>query len=132
MKHTGLANQVITMLLNGNDEVLLMLMEQYKKSVVVSEEYSEVGFYIDYQIDKELRISDEYHDTFQIGDVDGEVNNIKEAVGFILYVKNSYLTMLEGYTNIIDRWPETDSKIKLKYDMTPRNYKSLQKKWMKK
>ena len=81
MKHTGLANQVITMLLNGNDEVLLMLMEQYKKSVVVSEEYSEVGFYIDYQIDKELRISDEYHDTFQIGDVDGEVNNIKEEIG---------------------------------------------------
>lgn len=132
MKHIRLANQVMTMLLDGNDEVLLMLRKQYKKSAVVSEEYSEVGFYIDYQIDKGLKVSDEYNGTFQIGDVDGEVNNINEALGFILYVKNGYLTMLEGYTNIIDSWPETDSKIKLKYDMTPRNYISLRKKWMKK
>lgn len=132
MKHIRLANQVMTMLLDGNDEVLLMLRKQYKKSVVVSEEYSEVGFYIDYQIDKGLKVSDEYNGTFQIGDVDGEVNNINEALGFILYVKNGYLTMLEGYTNIIDSWPETDPKIKLKYDMTPRNYISLRKKWMKK
>lgn len=132
MKHIRLANQVITMLLDGNDEILLMLMKQYKKSIVISEEESKVGFYINYQVERQLRIPEEYNGTFQIGDVDGEVNNVDEALGFILYVKNGYLTMLEGYTNIIDSWPETDSVIKLKYDMIPRNYLQLRKKWMKK
>ena len=82
---------------------------------------------LSYQVERRLRIPEEYNDTFQIGDVDGEVNNIDGAL-FILYVKNGYLTMLEGYTNIIDSWPETDYVIKLKYDMIPRNYLQLRKK----
>lgn len=131
MRHIKLANQVVEMLLSGKDEVLSILREQYKNANVVSEENDEVGFYINYQVDEATMIPDQYNSTFQIGDVDGVVDDINGAVGFVLYIKNGYLIMLEGYTNIIDRWPEIDSKIKLKYETEQRDYLSLRRKWEK-
>jgi hypothetical protein len=67
---------------------------------------------------------------FQIGDVDGAVNEIEGAVGFILYIENGFITLLEGYTNIIDKWPEFINEITLTYDSgEKRDIVSLREKW---
>lgn len=131
MRHVELANRVMEMILNGNEEVLSILREQYRNADIVSVENEEVGFYINYRVNKAVMVTDGYNGTFQIGDVDGTVDNIDGAVGFILYIKNGYLNMLEGYSNIIDKWPEEDYEIKLKYDMEQRDYESLRQKWIK-
>ncbi len=131
MKHKELANQVMKMLLSGDEEVLLTLREQYKRAVVVSEENTGVGFFIRYQVDSAIRIGEEFKTTFQIGDIDGEIDGIDGAVGFVLFIKDGYLTMLEGYTNGIDKWPEMDTEIKLYYNATQRDYESLRKIWTK-
>lgn len=48
---------------------------------------------------------------------------------FILYIKNGAITMLEGYTNIIDIWPD-DNTISLCFDSRCyRNYDALRNKW---
>ena len=130
MKHIKLAETVIEMLLSGEEEVLYILRKQYESARVISEKESETGFYIDYQVDEKLKLTDNFNCTFQIGDVDGTVDGIDEAVGFLLYIKNGYLIMLEGYTNIIDKWPERDSQIKLEYDAKIRDYSILRKKWV--
>lgn len=44
MKHKELANQVMKMLLSGDEEVLLTLREQYERAVIVSEEDTGAGF----------------------------------------------------------------------------------------
>ena len=116
MKHKELANQVMKMLLSGDDKVLLTLREQYESAVIVSEEDTGVGFFICYQVDSTMRIGEEFKTTFQIGDIDGEIDGIDGAVGFVLFIKDGYLTMLEGYTNVIDKWPEIDTEIKLCYN----------------
>lgn len=90
-----------------------------------------VGFYIRYQADNAIRIGEGFNNTFQIGDVDGEIAGINGAVGFVLFIKDGYLTMLEGYTNSIDKWPETDAEIKLFYNTEQRDYVSLRKTWTK-
>ena len=131
MKHTKLADRVMELLLNGEDEVLSVLREQYKNANIISEEDEEVGFYINYQINTTCVIPNNYNATFQIGDVDGTVDDIDGAVGFVLYIKNGYMIMLEGYTNVVDKWPETDLQIDLKYDEKQRDYASLRKKWTK-
>lgn len=132
MKHTQLANQVMEMLLMGDDAILTILKEQYTGASIISEECTNVGFYINYQINNAPIIPKEYNGTFQIGDLDGAVGNINGAVGFVLYIKDGRLIMLEGYTNILDKWPESDSQIKLQYDARQRDYMSLRKKWIKK
>ncbi len=121
MEHIELANRVMEMMLSGEEEILSVLREQYKNASVASEEHDDAGFFINYRVNKEIKVMDKYRDTFQIGNVDGTVCGIQGAVGFILFIKNGYLTMLEGYTNGIDRWPEEDSIIKLEYDMEQRN-----------
>lgn len=113
MKHKQLADQVMKMLLSGDDEVLITLREQYERAAIISEEDTGVGFFICYQVDHALRVGEEFKTTFHLGDIDGEVDGIDGAVGFVLFIKDGYLTMLEGYTNGIDKWPETDAEIKL-------------------
>jgi len=54
--------------------------------------------------------------SFHIGDVDGNIDGIEGAVGFVLYVKNGYITLLEGYTNAVDTWPKSYDEIVLSYD----------------
>ncbi len=132
MKHIDLARNVMEMLLDGDDEVLSLLKKQYETAEIVSEELGEVGFYINYHVENFAINQEQFNSTFQIGDVDGVVNNINGAVGFILYVKDGFLTMLEGYVNIVDEWPEKDYEIKLVYDTgKSRDYASLKKKWTK-
>lgn len=129
MKHNELASRVMKMLLSGDEEVLLILKEQYERAVIISEEDTGVGFFIRYQVDSAIRIGEKFKTTFQIGDVDGEIDGINGAVGFVLFIKDGYLTMLEGYTNGIDKWPETDAEIKLFYEAEQRDYVSLRKTW---
>ncbi len=119
MKHKELADQVMKMLLSGDEEVLSTLRKQYETAVIVSEEDTGVGFFICYQVDSTIRIGEEFKATFQIGDIDGEVDGIDGAVGFVLFIKDGYLTMLEGYTNVIDKWPEMDTEIKISRSTRP-------------
>lgn len=131
MKHRELADQVMKMLLSGDAAVLSLLRAQYERAAIISEEDTGVGFYIRYQVDSALRIGEEFKNTFQLGDIDGELDGIDGAVGFVLFIKDGYLTMLEGYTNGIDKWPEVDTEIKLYYNNDPRDHESLRKTWTK-
>lgn len=112
MIHRKLIEDVMNMLLEGNSEELVKLKKQYKKAKL-KEEVSKVGFYINFEInDKTDNIDNK---TFQIGDVYGTVNNQFASVGFVLFIKEGQILMLEGYTDgIINEWPD-DSKIKLTY-----------------
>lgn len=57
-------------------------------------------------------------------------NGISSAIGFVLFVKDGYLQMLEGYTNAIDAWPQNEKDIILSYDSGEiRDFDQLQQKW---
>ena len=49
-----------------------------------------MGFFIRYQVDSAIRIEEEFKMTFQIGDIDGKIDGIDGAVGFILFIKDGY------------------------------------------
>lgn len=130
MTQEDFEKKLIEMLLDGENEVLSTLKKQYELSKVVSRDFSDVGFYTSVFIQNkdDLCLNGK---SFYLGDVDGTVNGIKGAIGFILYIKNGYISLLEGYTNIIDKWP-TNEEIKLTYDSgETRNIKSLKEKLLK-
>lgn len=109
--HEVLADKVVKMLLSGNNEFLQILRNQYENSMIKSIENSTAGFFVNYDVSNILIENENYMCDCQIGDVYGSVNDIEFAVGFLLYIKNGTIIMLEGYTNAIDNWPDNDDEI---------------------
>ena len=129
MNHEAFEKKLMEMLLVGDNDVLTQLRKQYELATVTSREFSDVGFYTSFSLQNrhDLCIDDK---TFQIGDVDGVINGIEGAVGFILFIKNGFISMLEGYTNAIDKWPKSNEEIILTYDSGDRrDIECLKKKW---
>ena len=124
---------VMDKMLFGLNELLGELKEQYNGLKIVSVEETGVGFYVDFETENNtVKALDEkvFLQKFQIGDVYGNVEGIIDAVGFILFVKDGFITMLEAYTNGIDSWPD-DNDIELIYDSgKERNIEALKKRIM--
>lgn len=129
MKYEDFECKLIGMLLYGEDEVFIKLEKQYEKAKIVSRDFSDVGFFTHFSIlpSDDLCIDSK---SFYIGDVDGMVDGINGAVGFVLFVKDGYISMLEGYTNAIEKWPKSYDAITLSYDSgDKRNIACLKEKW---
>ncbi len=112
MKHKKLLEKVMQMILKGKSDVLHKLRKQYQIAKK-TEEISDVGFYINFELNDEKYLVD--NKSFHIGDVYGTVKDQYAVVGFILFVKEGKIQMLEAYTNGIDKFPK-DDEIILTYD----------------
>ena len=121
-------NTVIEMLLNGEDEVLKLLREQYKSAEVKKREFTGTGFFTKYEIkNKQVAIPD--LKSFNFGDVGCQIANLKNGVGFVLFVKDGFLSMLEGYT-YDEEWPEEIINYKLNYlTGVKRDLEKIKQKW---
>lgn len=63
--------------------------------------------------------------------MDGTVDGVDYAVGFVLFITNGRIEMLEGYTALIDIWPMNEEEIKLSYNTKEeRDISSLKTKWL--
>jgi hypothetical protein len=112
-KLTTLESQVLDMLLRGQDEVLMILREQAKQLQVSSREMTGVGFYTEFVVPPDLpRVPG--RPTFKLGDVNGTADNVSHGLGFLLYVKEGTLSMLEGYT-YDEPWPDDVRGLVLTY-----------------
>jgi hypothetical protein len=112
-KLTTLENRVLEMLLRGEDEPLSVLRQQAKQARVSSRKTTGVGFYTEIEIPAELpRVAG--RPTFKLGDVNGTADNIKDGLGFLLYVTEGALSMLEGYTYDAP-WPDEVRGLVLTY-----------------
>lgn len=129
MNHDEFENGLMNMLLAGEDNILLGLRGQYDKCTVKARRFTGVGFYTDFKVNR-------VHEpvaggkSFYIGDVDGAVDGNKGTLGFVLFIKDGFISSLEGYANLLDVWPEEYSNIELTYDTgANRDITSLSVKW---
>jgi hypothetical protein len=129
MNHDEFEHKLMNMLLAGDDEMLMKLQKQYQSATIVSREISDVGFFTKYAIPQrnDLHID---RKSFAFGDVDGMVDGKEGAVGFVLFVDNGYISVLEGYTCVIDKWPQSYDEIMLVYySGEERDFTRLKKQW---
>jgi len=130
MTHEEFEKKLMQMLLFGEDEVLKKLRLQYELSKIKSREITRCGFFTIFEVsgDNEINVNDL---TFQLGDVDASVNNVDFAYGFVLFIKDGYISMLEGYCNLLDNWQKNYEGIKLLYDSgNTRDLNEIRKKWI--
>ena len=110
---TTLEEQVLEMLLRGQDEVLDVLRQQVKDAQVSSREITGVGFFTNFEVPAEApRVK--ARPKFELGDVNGMADNVKYGLGFLLFVNDGALSMLEGYT-YDEPWPDEIRGLVLTY-----------------
>lgn len=109
-----LEGEVIGKLLNGNDSKFSTLREQLKTATVADRKNTGSGFFVDFFVPSNTpRIS--ANPSFEISDVVGKLNGGKLDVGFVLFVKDGALSMLEGFAYGSEEWPEQISDFQLHY-----------------
>jgi hypothetical protein len=114
MSIESLERAVIEKLLDGDEPLLLCLRAQVTKLKVASREFTGAGFYTEFDSlgCEEMRISAE--SKIRFGDVVADLPALKNGIGFLLYVDNGLIHVLEGYTFGED-WPEDVSGFALRY-----------------
>jgi hypothetical protein len=129
MKYEEFEQQLMGMLLSGDDELLEKLRRQYQTAKIESVDRDPVGFFTRYSVPhSEVFFID--RDSFAFGDVFGSVGGVDRAVGFVLFVRDGYISLLEGYTNLVDKWPQSYDEISLSYSTgSERDMEDLRRKW---
>ena len=120
MELTTFEKAVLEKLLYGEHPVLENLRFQLKQSRITSREFTGVGFFIHFGVDTKLVYEDV---NFEIGDVDAKIDGVQYGVGFVLFIRQGRLFMLEGYT-YDESWPENVTQYALYY-MRPKTRQPL-------
>jgi hypothetical protein len=109
---TDFERAVMTKLVDGEHPVLRELQKQLELSSVRKREKTGVGFYLYLEVPESVCMSSL---DLKLGDVIADIAELKHGAGFVLYVKNGRLNMLEGYS-YDEPWPDSISKYSVKYE----------------
>lgn len=100
-------------LLEGEDEILSILRQQLETVSVTKREMTGAGFYVTFSVSSAARrIPDKQ--SFKFGDVMAEFPGVNHGAGFLVYVQDGFLDMLEGYA-YNEPWPREVSNFKLSF-----------------
>ena len=110
--------QVLDKLLAGDHPALVALRGQAERARVIRREYTGVGFFCDFDVPSDATPLPTQSD-FHVGDVNASLDGLKHGAGFVIFVRNGRLAMLEGYT-YEEPWPQEVRNLKLSYQREPR------------
>ena len=110
----ALENQVMRMLLEGDGPTLEVLRYQFAVAKRRPREMTGVGFFLEFDVPEEApRLPGNV--SLRFGDVIAEIEGIQHGAGFLVFVDDGVLTMLEGYT-YDEPWPNVITSFKLQHD----------------
>ena len=102
--YTLLETQAIEMLLDGGGESFKILQQQFANSKAKSREFTEVGFYTNLEIDKNIGLIDCRHQII-IRDIIGYATEARDGIDFLLWINNGRLDFLECVSYGVT-WPK--------------------------
>jgi hypothetical protein len=102
---------VLEKLLTGELPILEALRAQARIGRVEERSMTGVGFFTTFAVPTE---APPVQGSFQLGDVLSRIEGLSHGAGFVLWVKNGVLDMLEGYT-FDEPWPEQIGDFSLEY-----------------
>ncbi len=118
-----LEEAVLSKLLSGEDPRLRLLRQQLVRIRVARRQMTGVGFLTELEVPPEAP-SAPLPPKVRIGDVIADVDGLQGGLGFVLFIEDGRLALLEGYTYHED-WPEGLERWRLKYDPPNRDLSGL-------
>ncbi len=114
---------VLKKLLDGDLLLLVQLRRQIEICRVVKRELTGFGFYTTLIVPDSIPRASGVNIKF--GDVVGEIPGLTSGAGFLIYLKDGVLDMLEGYS-YDEPWPSSIKSFRLKYmSGVERDWKAL-------
>ena len=121
---TNFERNIIEKFVNGDHPILGELRRQLELSSVRKREMTGVGFYLYLDVPEDS-LSMPSAD-FILDDVNANIAELRHGAGFVLYVRDGRLSMLEGFS-YDEPWPDNISEYSLKYDKgAQRDWKELE------
>ncbi len=114
--HVGLVpleEDVLHLLLAGDDAVLVVLRQQLAQASVWFRSCSGVGIFCDFDVPASAPRVEHPRD-FVFGDVHADVPGLELGLDFVLLVRDGALAMLEGFA-FDEPWPESLEGLSLRY-----------------
>ena len=114
---------VLDKLLTGDLPALACLRAQRQRMHVTKRESTGVGYFTEFgHPDDVVKLAPSK--SIRFGDVLAELDGLEHGAGFLLFIDNGLITMLEGYTNANEAWPDKPGRFELRYwtpqrDLTP-------------
>jgi hypothetical protein len=109
-----LEQDVLEMILKGDDPVLATLRIQLGVARRKPRELSGVGFFTHFEVPETAPHLSADLAKIKLGDVTAEIEGLLHGAGFVLFVDDGALSMLEGYT-YDEPWPSTIKSYTLSY-----------------
>ncbi len=116
---------VLDTILAGEHPVLEGLRGQLGVCRVRSRELTGCGFFTELLVDRASPAAPTNAEKLRIGDVSAKIAGLEHGAGFVLFVNDGYLEMLEGYS-YDEPWPDSVGEFELSYTGESRDVESLQ------
>lgn len=120
MDLTKLERAVLDKLLAGDHPVLATLRAQVAVCTVISRELTGVGFFSSLMVPPAAPRAPVRGRAPPFGDVKANFRAVQHGAGFLLYVEDGALAMLEGYT-FDEAWPVDTDEFSLQYESAERS-----------
>lgn len=105
MELLPLEREVLSRLLDGDDEMRAVLRSQVPSLRVTSRESTGVGFFTHLTIGDDSPRLDPPHERHAISGVQAEISGLDDRAGFVLFVTDGAIDVLEGFT-YVEPWPD--------------------------
>ena len=105
---------VLLKLLDFDQEWFLPLRYQSVNLKVDSRNNTGYGFYLKFK-EGNPKLSLGLNVDFYFGDVVASIPGLELGAGFVLFIKNGFISMLEGYS-YEEMWPDNITKFELEYE----------------
>ena len=99
------------MMLDKPGEPFDTVREQLAHATVGKREFSGAGFFTDFVVPTDARVRRDLP-PMEIGDVGAEVPGLQHGAGFLLFIRDSGVSMLEGFT-YDEPWPINTDEFKV-------------------
>jgi hypothetical protein len=110
----SLESAVLNKLLEGNHPALATLRDQLRVAMVRSRRLTGAGFFTEIELPPETTPARISPGSFQFGDVEASIPGLQHGAGFLVYIRNGMLQMLEGYS-YEEPWPQRTDIFELRY-----------------
>ena len=108
---TPLELAVLDMMVDKPGETYQTIREQLSHVIARNRKFTGVGFFTNFYLPEGAPVNRNLND-MTLGGVGAELPNLKHGVGFLLFIREGVIQMLEGFT-YDERWPENIEHFKL-------------------
>lgn len=109
-----LERAILEKLFDGVHPALRSLRHQAELAKVVSRRFTGAGFFTSFELPNALPAASVPSAKIRFGDVGANIPGLQHGAGFLVYVDDGKLTMLEGYS-YDEKWPERVENFELHY-----------------